>query len=199
MYLTPKQVQEKFGYHPKTLSRWADEGKIKYIKSPGGHRRYLLSALEKLTAETSDTSDTREIILYVRVSTHSQKEDLASQREYVSSYYPQCKCISDIGSGLNFKRKKFLKLMEQVAAHEIKKIVVAHKDRFCRFGFDFVEWFCNLNNCQIEVLNNTYKSPHQELMDDFMAVMYCFSSQLYFLRSYEKKIQDELDKMNKTE
>ncbi len=174
MYLTPKQVQEKFGYHPKTLSRWADEGKIQYIKSPGGHRRYLLSALEKLAAETSDTKDTREIILYVRVSTHSQKEDLASQREYVSSYYPQCKCISDIGSGLNFKRKKFLKLMEQVAAHEIKKIVVAHKDRLCRFGFDFVEWFCNLNNCQIEVLNNTYKSPHQELMDDFMECFFYF-------------------------
>jgi len=195
--LTPKQVQEKFGYHPKTLSRWADSGKIKYTKSPGGHRRYLLSSLEKLAADTNDTSDTREIILYVRVSTHSQKKDLANQREYVSSYYPQCKCIEDIGSGLNFKRKKFLKLMEQVAAHEIKKIVVAHKDRLCRFGFDFVEWFCNLNGCQIEILNNTYKSPHQELMDDFMAVMHCFSSKLYFLRNYEKKIKDELDKIDK--
>lgn len=195
MYLTPKQVQERFGYHPKTLSRWADEGKIKYTKSPGGHRRYLLSSLEELAA---DSDDTREIILYVRVSTHSQKEDLNSQREYVSSYYPQCKCISDIGSGLNFKRKKFLKLMEQVAAHQTKKIVVAHKDRLCRFGFDFVEWFCNLNGCQIEVLNNTYKSPHQELMDDFMAVMHCFSSKLYFLRSYEKKILKELDENDKT-
>ncbi len=194
MYLTPKQVQEKFGYHPKTLSRWADEGKIKYTKSPGGHRRYLLSSLEELTEKAEDT---REIVLYVRVSTHSQKEDLNSQREYVSSYYPQCKCISDIGSGLNFKRKKFLKLMEQVATHEIKRIVVAHKDRLCRFGFDFVEWFCHQNGCQIEVLNHTYKSPHQELMDDFMAVMHCFSSKLYFLRSYEKKIQKEMENSGK--
>jgi DNA-binding transcriptional MerR regulator len=48
MYLTPQQVQEKFGYHPKTLSRWADEGLIEYTKSPGGHRRYLLSSLEKV-------------------------------------------------------------------------------------------------------------------------------------------------------
>lgn len=82
MYLTPKQVQERFGYHSKTLSRWADEGKIKCTKSPGGHRRYLLSSLEELAA---DSNDTREVILYVRVSTHSQKEDLNSQREYVSS------------------------------------------------------------------------------------------------------------------
>ena len=137
------------------------------------------------------------MILYVRVSTHSQKEDLKSQREYVSSYYPQCKCIADIGSGLNFKRKNFLQLMSQVANHGVKKIVVAHKDRLCRFGFDFVEWFCNLNGCQIEVLNHTYKSPHQKLMEDFMAVMHCFSSKLYFLRSYEKKIQEEMDKSDK--
>ncbi len=195
VYLTPKQVQEKFGYHPKTLSRWADEGKIQCTKSPGGHRRYLLASLEELTEERLDT---REIILYVRVSTDSQKEDLNSQREYVSSYYPQCKCISDIDSGMNFKRKQFLKLMERVATHEIKKIVVAHKDRLCRFGFDFVEWFCHLNGCQIEVLNHTYSSPHQELMYDFMAVMHCFSSKLYFLRSYEKKIRQEIDKIDKT-
>ena len=179
---------------PKTLSRWADDGLIEYTKSPGGHRRYLLSSLEKV-AKTPE--DTKEVILYVRVSTHSQKEDLKSQREYVSSYYPQCKCIADIGSGLNFKRKNFLQLMSQVANHGVKKIVVAHKDRLCRFGFDFVEWFCNLNGCQIEVLNHTYKSPHQELMEDFMAVMHCFSSKLYFLRSYEKKIQEEMDKSDK--
>jgi putative resolvase len=194
VYLSPKQVQEKFGYHPKTLSRWADDGLIEYTKSPGGHRRYLLSSLEKV-AKTPE--DTKEVILYVRVSTHSQKEDLKSQREYVSSYYPQCKCIADIGSGLNFKRKNFLQLMSQVANHGVKKIVVAHKDRLCRFGFDFVEWFCNLNGCQIEVLNHTYKSPHQELMEDFMAVIHCFSSKLYFLRSYEKKIQEEMDKSDK--
>ena len=194
MYLTPKQVQDKFGYHPKSLSPWADDGQIKFTKSPGGHRRYLLSSLEQLHTSKSDL---REVILYVRVSTHSQKEDLNSQREYVSSYYPQCKCISEFGSGLNFKRKKFLKLMEQVARHEVKKIVVAHKDRLCRFGFEFVEWFCSINNCQIEILNHTYKTPHQELMDDFMAVMHCFSSKLYFLRSYEKKIKSEIDKTYK--
>jgi predicted site-specific integrase-resolvase len=197
VYLTPREVQEKFGYHPKTLSRWADEGLIQYTKSPGGHRRYLLSSLEKVAEKPFYT---REVILYVRVSTHSQKEDMKSQREYVISYYPQCKCVSDIGSGLNFKRKRFIELMERVAAHEVKKIVVAHKDRLCRFGFDFVEWFCNLNECQIEVLNNSYKSPHQELMDDFMAVMHCFSSKLYFLRTYEKKIKEEIkiDNYDKT-
>lgn len=129
-----------------------------------------------------------------RVSTNSQKEDLTRQQKYLAHHYPGNRCISDIGSGLNFKRRKFIKLMEQVAKREIETIVVAHRDRLARFGFEFIEWFCNLNNCQIVVLNNTYKTPHQELMDDFMAIMHCFSSKLYFLRRYEKKIRSETDK-----
>ena len=188
MYLTPNQVYKKYGYHPKTLARWADEGKIKSTRSPGGHRRYLVESLENMNPDKKG-----EVVLYARVSTNSQKEDLKNQQEYLGSHYPGCRCISDIGSGLNFKRRKFIKLMEQVAV-EIETVVVAHRDRLARFGFDFIEWFCHLNNCQIVVLNNTYKTPHQELMDDFMAIMHCFSSKLYFLRRYEKQIRSETDK-----
>ncbi len=189
MYLTPNQVYKKYGYHPKTLARWADEGKIKSTRSPGGHRRYLVESLENMNPDKKG-----EVVLYARVSTNSPQEDLKNQQEYLGSHYPGCRCISDIGSGLNFKRRKFIKLMEQVARREIETVVVAHRDRLARFGFDFIEWFCHLNNCQIIVLNNTYKTPHQELMDDFMAIMHCFSSKLYFLRRYEKEIRSETDK-----
>lgn len=190
MYLTPNQVYKKYGYHPKTLARWSDEGKIICTRSPGGHRRYLVESLEKINSAPIQG----EVVLYTRVSTNSQKEDLTRQQKYLAHHYPGNRCISDIGSGLNFKRRKFIKLMEQVAKREIETIVVAHRDRLARFGFEFIEWFCNLNNCQIVVLNNTYKTPHQELMDDFMAIMHCFSSKLYFLRRYEKKIRSETDK-----
>ena len=97
------------------------------------------------------------------------------------------RCISDIGSGLNFKRRKFIHLMERVARREIDTIVIAHKDRLCRFGFDFIEWFCNLNNCQIVVLNNAYKTPHQELMDDFMAIMHRLVLSFIFCVGMKKK------------
>lgn len=187
MYLTPVQVQKRFGYHPKTLSRWADEGKVEFVRSPGGHRRYSVASLESLRT----SRDERVTILYARVSTHSQKDDLKTQIEYLGQQYPGCKCLSEIGSGLNFKRKKFIGLMEQVARKEVRKIVVGHKDRLCRFGFDFVEWFCNINDCCIEVLHNSNLSPHQELMQDFMSVMHCFSSKLYFLRKYSKNIQSD--------
>ncbi|GAB1539539.1 IS607-like element ISTko1 family transposase [Scytonema sp. NUACC21] len=188
MFLTPKEVQKRYGFHPRTLVDWANEGKIECLKSPGGHRRYSVASLEKIKTNSTTT------VLYARVSTTSQKDDLKAQVDYLGKKYPESECITDLGSGLNFKRKKFIQLMERVANGEVDTIVVAHKDRLARFGFDFIEWFCNLNNCSIVVLNNSYKTPHQELMDDFMSIMNCFSSKLYFLRRYEKKIAQELDK-----
>lgn len=187
MYLSPLAVQKRFGYHPKTLAAWADEGKIEFIRTPGGHRRYLLSSLEGEALRIAE----RSIIIYGRVSTHGQKEDLGVQVEFLLAKYPKAEVIKEIGSGLNFKRRKFLQLMSRVAQHEIDEIVIGHKDRLCRFGFDFVEWFCNLNHCQITVLRQTNLSPYQELMQDFMSIMHCFSSRLYFLRRYKKEIQND--------
>lgn len=189
MYLTPQEVKERYGYHPKTLAIWANEGKIECIKSPGGHRRYLASSLDNLQAQIA-----KKVVNYARVSTPGQKDDLKVQIDDLGSRYPGTETISDVGSGLNFKRKRFLALMERVLRREVQTIVVAHKDRLVRFGFDFIEWFCHQHGCEIVVLNNTYKSPHAELMDDFMAVMHCFSSKLYFLRRYEKEIKNQFEK-----
>lgn len=193
-YLTPQQVYEQFGYHPKTLAEWADEGKIEYVKSPGGHRRYPLSAFESVQGKM----DKRATVLYARVSTRTQLDALDHQIKYLGQHYPGSELVKDIASGMNWKRKQFLKLMGRVAADEVKTIVVGHKDRLCRFGFEFVEWFCNLHDCQIVVLENTKLSPHEELMQDFMSIMHCMSSRLYFLRAYQKKIQTDFDLEAKT-
>ncbi|NEP03321.1 MAG: IS607 family transposase [Symploca sp. SIO2E9] len=195
MYLTPIEAKTRYGYDTKTLARWATAGKIQYIKSPGGHRRYLASSLQQLI----NKEDLRPTVLYARVSTKSQSDDLSSQIDYLGKSFPNCRCYSEYGSGLNFKRRKFMSLMERIAKSEIKVLVVAHKDRLCRFGFEFVEWFCNLHQCQIVVLNHTYKTPQQELMDDFMAIMHCFSSKLYFLRRYEKEIKSTLPELVKSD
>lgn len=183
-YLSPKQVYERFGHHPKTTAKWSKEGKIECIKSPGGHRRYPLDAFIK-------SPHSREVVLYARVSTRTQKDDLESQIKALGLTYPQCRVVKDIASGMNWKRKNFKKLMMDVHDGKIKTIVVGHKDRLCRFGFEFVEWFCELYDCNIVVLDNKKLSPHEELMKDFMAIMHCFSSKLYFLRAYTKKIEDE--------
>ncbi|NMF61648.1 IS607 family transposase [Brasilonema octagenarum UFV-E1] len=184
-YLTPQQVYEQFGYHPKTTAEWADLGKIECIRSPGGHRRYPESAF------TSPISSDKQRVLYARVSTRTQLEELTSQIDYLGKTYPGCRVVKDVASGMNWKRKNFTKLMTEVSNNEISEIVVGHKDRLCRFGFEFVEWFCNLHDCKITVINNAKLSSHEELMQDFMSIMHCFSSKLYFLRAYKKKIEEE--------
>lgn len=189
-YLSPIQVQKLYGYHPKTLANWADEGKIEYIRTPGGQRRYLASSLEcRVQAKPQEKT-----VLYCRVSTQSQKEEIETQIIELSRRAPDSEVIREIGSGMNFKRKKFLALMQRVSEGEVSQIVIGHKDRLCRFGFDFVEWFCNLNGCKITVLGKTELSPHQELMQDFMAIMHCFSSKLYFLRKYKDSILNDSQK-----
>lgn len=185
-YLSPFQVQKKYGYHPKTLADWADAGKVEFIRSKGGHRRYLESSLTGL----GSTVVNEHIVIYSRVSTHSQKVDLETQVAALQKVRLG-ESIQEIGSGMNFKRKKFLNLMERVGRGEVSEIVIAHKDRLCRFGFDFVEWYCTQNGCQITVLGKTELSPPAELMQDFMTIMHCFSSRLYFLRRYKDPILKE--------
>ncbi|MBR8837171.1 MAG: IS607 family transposase [Stigonema ocellatum SAG 48.90 = DSM 106950] len=163
MYLSPKEASEKYNIHPKTLSRLADKGIIEHILMPGSnHRRYKVSSIEKhLQSPTRGKT-----VLYARVSTQSQKDDLQTQLIYLQEHYPGNECISEIGSGLNFKRKKFLALIERVLLKEVSLIVVAYPDRLVRFGFDFFEWLCQLHDCNIISLNSPKLSPYDELMQE---------------------------------
>lgn len=184
MYLSPKEASERYNINPKTLSRLADKGIIECMTMPGSnHRRYNANSIEKHLKLPGN----KKTVLYARVSTQSQKDDLQAQLLDLQEKYPGNECISEIGSGLNFKHQKFLGLMERVLLKQISLIVVAYPDRLVRFGFDFFEWLCNLHDCQIVGLSKVKLSPNDELMQDFKSIMHCFSSQLDFLRRYEKK------------
>lgn len=193
-FITPQQASELTGFHVKTLAKWADEGKIPCIKSDGGHRRYDSSSLKKMIGE-----DDRDIILYARVSTHSQKDDLETQTSFLLSRRSDGKLISEIGSGLNFKRKKLISVLEQVVNHKVKEIVVAYPDRLARFGFDLIVWLCGQFDCKITVLNEEKLSPHQELVQDILTILHHFSAKLYFLRKYEKSIKRNAAKESQDE
>ena len=100
--------------------------------------------------------------------------------------------VSEIGGGLNFKRKKFLSIMMSMLRGEISTIVVAHKDRMCRFAFDFILELATSVGCEIIVANQESLSPQQELVEDLMAIIHCFSCRLYGLRNYSKEIKETL-------
>jgi predicted site-specific integrase-resolvase len=197
-YVTPKQAAQHLGVHPATLARWEREGKIFALKTAAGQRRYDLDAY--LASTTDAVRDTR-TVLYARVSTHSQRDDLNRQVEALAERYPGCEVITEVGSGLNFRRRKFLALLERVIAGDVTMLVVAHKDRLARFGFDLVEWLCGKNGCELLVLYQQKHSPQDELVQDMLSVIHCFSSRLYGLRKYEKKFREdaELQVQNQTQ
>jgi len=137
--------------------------------------------------------DTRVDILYARVSSRAYSPDLDRQVEYLTSKYPEGEIVTEIGGGLNFKRKKMLAVLERIMSGDIKRLVVAHKDRLARFGFDSFQWFCEQNRCELVVLNESSLSPGEEMVEDILAILHSFSSRLYGFRKYKTQMQEDPD------
>ena len=100
-------------------------------------------------------------------------------------------CIEDFGSGLNYNRKKWNKLLEDVMEQKIKTIIISSKDRFVRFGYDWFEKFCIKFNTSIIVVNNETLSPNEELVENIVSILHVFSCRLYGLRKYKKQITED--------
>lgn len=182
---------KRIGVKMRTLINWDNNGTLKAKRTCTGRRYYTeAQALDYLKIEAS--IDNKKVIIYCRVSTRNQKDDLKNQENYIINY---CKnegkrfdeIVTDIGSGLNYNRKEFNKILERVEKKEIKEIIITHKDRFIRFGFNWFESFCRSHECILTILDNTDKDIHTELVDDLISIIHVFSCRLYGLRNYKKK------------
>jgi predicted site-specific integrase-resolvase len=151
---------KKWGVHYRTILEWATTGKIKYIILPSGARQYELP---------TPVPTNQKIIGYIRVSSHSQKDNLNTQRELLLSQFPNAEMVSEIASGLNFKRKKLWNIVELAIRGDVSTVVVTHKDRLTRFGFDFIQRVLERFNCKLVVLKQISTSPEQELVQDILA------------------------------
>ncbi|MBC6418703.1 MAG: IS607 family transposase [Prochloron sp. SP5CPC1] len=165
--------------------RWEKEGKIQAIKTPSGQRRYNVESY------TAGSEKERVTVIYARVSSRNQRPDLNRQIAAISNLYPTAEIISEIGGGLNFKRKKLTALLEKVMLGDIARIIIAHKDRLARFGFDFYQWNWEQFDCTIVVLNEKNLSPEAEMVEDILAILHCFSSRLYGLKRYKTEVEED--------
>ena len=98
-----------------------------------------------------------------------------TDRRYYTYDHIVDQCIEDYGSGLNYNRKKWNKLLDEVMEQKIKTIIITHKDRFIRFGYDWFEKFCMKFNTTIVVVNNEELSPQEELVQDIVSILHVFS------------------------
>lgn len=180
-----------------TLQRWDREGKLSAHRNQVTNRRfYYKSELDQVLGKINTENGQRKVVAYARVSSNGQKDDLKDQMDYLRQYINAKgiiadEYISDIGSGLNYKRLKWLKLIHEVDQNQVSAIYVTYQDRFIRFGFDFLKQFCQWHNCEIVVLNNEKTSPDQELVNDLFSIIHVFSCRLSGLRRYKNKIKKD--------
>lgn len=192
MYIT--EAAKYLGYTTFTLQRLDREGKLKPVGRTATNRRiYTKEQLDRFLGR--NRCQKRKIVCYCRVSSNNQKNDLQNQRKALeqftcSSGIAVDEYIEEIGGGLNFKRKRFLELMDSIGKGEVEKLIIAHKDRLVRFGFDWFNHYCEINDCELIIMNNETLSPQEEMVNDLMTIIHCFSSRLYGLKSYKQKIKE---------
>lgn len=184
MYVSPGRAAEHYNVTTNTIRLWADAGKIQVIKTDGGHRRYFIE-------NQQDKKKERQKIIYCRVSGVKQKRDLERQCQYLRERYPNHELVTDIGSGINFKRTGFLRIMEGVFNQDIGEVVVAHRDRWARIGFELFEWIFQEFESKIICLDKEVENTERELAKDLMEIITVFSARFYGKRSY-KNSEDKI-------
>ena len=177
-----------------TLNRWDKEGKLVAYRTPTNRRFYTEEQLQTYLGNRKEEPK-RKNVGYARVSTLNQKSQLQNQKDFIEIYslsqgYIIDEIIEDIGSGLNYNRPNWNKLLKEVENNKIDKIFITYKDRFIRFGFEWFENFCNNYNTEIIVLNQSTTSPEQELAEDLMSIVTDFSARHHGIRKYKNKLQE---------
>ena len=200
--LNMKETMDYLNVSKITLQRWDNSGKLKAIRTSGGHRRYKLSDLEKFIGEYNvEEKETEDVIVatYARCSSSDQKQhgDIDRQSQRLSEYCAKKKykveyIIKDMGSGINDKRKGFVKLCKLVTEKKINKVVIEHKDRLTRFQYNLIEFFFNSYGVDVELTDKKEYTEQEELVNDMMMLIASFSGRLYSARAKEnaKKIKE---------
>ncbi|MBQ8824081.1 MAG: IS607 family transposase [Ruminococcus sp.] len=195
-YYTIHEMTEILGVTAQTLRNWDKSGRLKpHHTSPNGYRYYSEDDLNQIL--NKPVKKQRKTVGYCRVSSPKQKDDLKRQEEnmriYLLAQGKPFEIISDIGSGINYKRKGLQELIKGMANRSISKVVVLYKDRLTRFGFELIEYIAELYGCEIEVVDTTEKTEQEELVKDLVQIITIFSCKLQGKRANKaKKIIKEL-------
>lgn len=190
-----REAAEFLGVTPSTLRRWEHDGTLlPDERTAGGYRRYDLARLRP--DQFHRLSPPRKTVAYARVSSHDQKDDLERQKQVLEIYCARqgwtFEVVADFGSGMNYHKKGLKRLLNDILADQVGRLVVTHKDRLLRFGAELVFAICEAKQVEVVILNQGEDTTfEEELAQDVLEIITVFSARLYGSRS--RKTQKLLD------
>jgi len=193
-------VAEILGVTTQTLRNWCNSGYINAIVGRGGHRRFMVSEVERIMEMNGKESENKNCLLYCRVSTSIQKINLERQIERLKSFaisngYTIDGIYKDIAGGMNFKRKNLLNLLDYCQSNRVSTVIIEYKDRLARFGVDLLKEILGSFGTELLIVNAVDSDYKQEIIDDMIAIIIHFSNRLYGKRkgsNKANKIKQEL-------
>ncbi|WQJ53868.1 MAG: transposase [Wendovervirus sonii] len=172
-----------------TLTKYVKENRIKVETLPNGQYDYDEDSVLKAAKISTD----RDSVIYARVSTQKQKKDLENQIQIINDYansngYKVSKVYADIASGLNYDRKKFNELLNNVLERKIKIVFIKDKDRLTRVSFDMWKELFKKFNCDLVVVNEDINNENseKEIFADIISLLHCFAMKMYSVRRKKK-------------
>ena len=193
VFVSIGKVCELLGISLSTAYRWIKSGKLKEeFRTLGNHRRFNLSSIHSQFIPTNNNN--KLTLLYSRVSSHDQKQDLITQQSKLLHFaqinrFNNIKLISDLGSGLNFKKSGLNQLLQLILTQQIQTLIINHKDRLLRFGSELIFKLCEFYHIKVIILEDKYLSFEETLTHDVIELMTVFCVKLYGKRSHKNKLK----------
>jgi predicted site-specific integrase-resolvase len=199
-FVSIREASSITGLEAQTLRKLADQQTLPCYKTPAGQRMFDRLGLEKMchpTSTNTQVSKNKTNFVYTRVSSKKQMDDLSRQISYIKCQRPEYSSytfVSDIASGINFKRKGLSTILDACLQGLVGDIVVAHRDRLSRFGFDLLELIVSKCGGKIVVLDNQgNRSSEQELSEDLLSIVHIYSCRQMGKRSYRSKCNQSVE------
>lgn len=192
-FMSRKEASTTLGIHYHTLYALAKRKEIETIKIG---KQQMYNVAKYLKQKGVIKKNIRRKICYCRVSSSKQKEDLKRQIKLMKDKYPNYEIIKDIGSGLNFKRSGFKKIINYAINGEVELLVITYKDRLVRFGYEMIEDIIKEHSDgEILVLNKkNEETPQEEITKDLISIMNVYVAKINGLRKIKKLIKEEIKK-----
>ena len=191
MYASISEAAQLLGVSVSSIRKWEALHKIKpAYRTPGGHRRYLITDLKEKFGLITDALS-RITVAYARVSSLDQRDDLARQKERLSDFcvreQSDFEVIDDLGSGLNYKKRGLKKLLKLILSGKVSRLILTHKDRLLRFGSEIIFYLCSYCGTKVELIEEEKVLTDEEILTrDLIELMTVFFSRLYDKRAHKK-------------